>query len=151
MLDTILLFLSALPALWGVYLIGEFLFGRFAGKIVEAEVVGFSEKKSKGVFLPLVLLDEKTVVVHRIDQLSYLINPPIVRQMIRIVTLKNGQRRVFGYAHVLVGVVCLLPFFVALAWRLQEDLMMAQVMYILIFIGMSVGGWAILKLIPKGY
>ncbi len=151
MIDTILVFLSALPALYGTYLIGEFLVLRLMGDIHEAEITGFLKIKNKGRFLPEVKIEEQIFPVQKIDQLSYMITPPISQQRIPVVSLKNGHRRVFGYGGLLAGILCVLPFFFVLALRMEKDLMVAQVTYILLFIGVSVGGWVLLKIIPKGY
>jgi len=151
MLETILLFLSALPALVGLVLIGDYLYVSLTGEVCEVPVTGFSDRKNKGRVLPLVEFAGQETSVDQIDQMSYLLSPPIAQQSIGIVVLKNGKKRVFGYCNLLSGVVLLLPFFVALAFRLEKELLMVQVFYILIFIGVSVGGWMLLKIIPKGY
>lgn len=169
-MSDILLFLALLPALFGGYCVLDFLYVRAAGRIVEARVAGFSTKKDKGRFLPVVSYPDEGAAVenagadpenipegwHRaeaaaIDQLSYLVSPAIEREAIAIAVLPGGRVRVYGYLKLVCGALAFLPLLAVLGFGPGggAGLLTGQAVYILLLIATAVGGWGILLAISR--
>ncbi len=138
----------------GLYLLFGFLAMRAQGGIEELEVTGFQKAADKGRALPIVRFEDaegtlKLVEVRKIEQIAYLLSPPIERQVIEVVGVDGALPRVYGYVRLVAGVVLLLPGLAALGLHLDKALFTGQVVYIVILIGMMLGGWAALKFIQR--
>lgn len=150
-----LLFYGSIPlALFGVYLWARFLWMRFSDGIHELEISGFQKAKNKGRVLPIVRYEDseknlRLVEIKKIEQFSYLFNPAIQKQIVDVVNVKGASPTIYGYIKPVSGLICLLPGVAALALNADRILVLGQVFYIVIFIAVLLGGWAVLKLIQR--
>lgn len=149
----IFILLSLPLALYGCYLIVLFLKLRFSGDVRMLEITGFQRQKNKGRFLPIVSYENAgkvdLVEIKEIDQIAYILSPPIEKQVIQIAGIDGAAPCVFGYYKLVVGIVMLLPVLAALGYALENVLFMGQVTYVFIFIALLLGGFAVLKLIQR--
>lgn len=150
------LFLSAVPAFLGAWILVDFLIWLIRGRLVLGVITGFQEKKDKGSRLPVLTVEWPDGVVmelkpQRIDQISYLLGSPREGDCKKIVVQKGVSSRslVFGYLNVLVGLLCIAPFLGLVAARFGQYLFAGQLAYISVFAVVSVGGWVVLKIIQK--
>lgn len=150
----VLFFLALFLALFGIYCLLDFLYVRVSGRVVDATVTGFSTKKDKGRRLPVAeYRDEAGELrkqgVTKIDQISYLFSPAIEREIISIVLLPDGKARVYGYLKLVCGVVLLLPLLAVAGGARGGAFLTGQVVYIFLFIAVTVGGLGILRAISR--
>ena len=89
------------------------------------------------------------VEVKGIDQISYILNPPIDKQFITVANVLGKSPRVFGYLNFIVGLFLVLPALAVFGLEMEKGLFAGQVLYILIFIGLLLGGWSLLKIIQR--
>lgn len=126
-----------------------------ADDIIELEVSGFQDKKDKGRALPIVRYEsdgeESFVEIKSIHQISYLISPPIEKQIIEVSGIKGRSPAVFGYLYPVGGAVLVLPCLLVLGLTMGRDYFVGQTIYVLILIALIFGGFAILKLIQRNY
>lgn len=153
-MNGILLFLTLFPALFGVYCLLDFLYVRMSGRIVEATVTGFSTKKDKGRVLPVVEhRDEagqtRKLEIGKIDQISYLFSPAIEREVIGIVLLSDDKARVYGYLKLVCGVVLLMPLLAVAGGERGGAFFTGQIVYIFLFLAVTIGGWIVLRAISR--
>ncbi|MGB0720638.1 MAG: hypothetical protein ACPGRX_09190 [Bdellovibrionales bacterium] len=148
--------LSFLPFAFGLYLCGEFVYRLAVFTQVEGEVSGFHEETDKGRALPVVKITHDDGSVHqifvrRIDEIFYLLNPPIVGEVKTVLYRPDRPKDavIYGYAHVTAGAVLCLPFLIALGVALSKAVFVTQLLYLLIFTGIGLGGFAALKLIQR--
>ena len=150
-----ILFILSLPlAAFGLFLIVTFLMIRFQQDIYEAEITGFQKTKNKGRYLPIVSFtdeegEEKMIEVKTIDQISYLLNPSIEKQIIPIAAVKSARPKVFGYLSLVIGVICIVPALALSGLYFERALLTGQVLYSATLIGLILGGWIVLKLIQR--
>ncbi|MCB9981304.1 MAG: hypothetical protein H6860_02785 [Rhodospirillales bacterium] len=153
-MEFLVLILAVICVPAGLYLLFGFLSMRAGGHIDEFEITGFQKATDKGRALPVVRYEDgegtlKLVEVRKIEQISYLFSPPIERQVIKVVGIESDMPRVYGYVRFLGGLILLLPGLAALGLHLHKTLFTGQVVYIVIFIGLMLGGWALLKFIQR--
>jgi len=149
------LFFVALPfACFGLYLMFSFCVLRFSGCIEEFEVVGFQKKTDKGRVLPIVRYEDgeegvRLIEIRRIEQISYLLSPAIEKQTIYIANVTGQNPCVFGYLKLLSGLTLLLPALVFWAVGVGKGFLFTQAFFLLVFIGVMLGGWVLLKFIQR--
>ena len=152
-MNTILTFLIFLGGMYGAYLLISTLIARRGSDVAQLEVSGFQNKKDKGRALPIVRYEqdgeEQFIEVKSIHQISYLISPPIERQVIEISGVKGKSPAVFGYLYPVIGAALILPCLLALGMSMGRDFFVGQTIYVLIFIGVIFGGFALLKFIQR--
>lgn len=157
-MNEILLMVSFLPAGFGLYLLGDFLYWRIGGHVVRAEITGFDQRKSLGLRLPVVSFEIKkgekqTSRAERIDRFSYVLNRPGEGEPVMVIYLKSapGRVRIYGMISVIAAGFLFLPLLTMAAIKLGSPELMAQVSYIGMFGVIIIGGWAFLKLIGRNY
>ncbi len=150
-----LLAIIAIPlALAGLGLIILFMLTRFGQSVEEFEVVGFQKKKFLGRVLPIIEREndegeKEKVNVKHVDQISYLLNPAIEREVITVAGADTPSPSVSGYLKLVTGLLLLLPGFAAVGLTYERVYFTGQVMYATLLIGMLLGGWVVLKLIQR--
>lgn len=153
-MELLIMILAVICVPAGLYLLCGFLSMRSHGDIGEFEITGFQKATDKGRALPVVRYENgegalKLVEVRKIEQISYLFSPPIERQMVEVAGIESGMPRVHGYVRLVAGLFLLLPGLAALGLHLHKALFTGQVVYIVILIGLMLGGWALLKFIQR--
>lgn len=154
----ILFIFSLPPAALGVYFAGAFVCDLARGEVVRAEIKGFQSRKDKGMRLPVVEFRGSggapvQAGAVRIDQMLYFFNRPGAGDFISILCLPGGKRRVrvHGYLYlVLAGFSCA-PAVLLAGYAFGRGEAAIQALYALVFGGMILGGWALLKLIQRYY
>ena len=174
-MDTVLLIISGVMALGGLWLIVDFLLWEYNGRKAVARIEGFQSKKSGWLRLPLVAFeDEKNATiqapVQRIDQMIYYVVNPGIGDITTIIyrvlppthqaAHQTGRQpdsqpgnhalvRVYGFLRLIAGALLCVPLLLTLAMMAQNALVFAQVLYVVCFIAMFAGGLAFLKFIQK--
>lgn len=144
------------PALFGLWLCADFIFWLITGTLEEGEVTGFQERKNKGRRLPVMRVKRAEgqsfeVRPERIDQIFYLLSPAIEKER-RFLIVRNGppaRARLFGYLNLIAGLFLLAPCAGFLALQSGQYLFVGQLAYIVIFGGILLGSWIVLKIIQK--
>lgn len=150
-----ILAIIAIPlALAGLALIILFMLTQFGQSVEEHEIVGFQKKKFIGRFLPIIEHENadgemQKVEIKQIDQISYLLSPAIERQVIPVAGIDGKAPTVPGYLKLVTGMLLLLPGFASIGLTMDKVYFTGQVMYIILLIGMLLGGWIALKLIQR--
>lgn len=152
-MDSFFTILSLLPFLYGAYLCGDFCLWRFGGEMTEGEIIRFQDKKNKFMTLPVLRVVQKDgkqieYPANRIDEIGYILSPAQDGEVKQIL-IKGGRAVIFGYMPLVFGVLLLLPFLFVLGMTAQKTVFVVQMVYLLIFAVVSIGGWMFLKFIQR--
>lgn len=153
-----LLILAAMPALYGGFLIVDFLLWYFTSERIEGEVTGFQKKQNKGQNLPIIRVPDKdgatrAIRVSRIDEISYVLRPAVKGEIKTLLVRKEApdQAVVFGFFGPLAGGVLLLPFLAVLGVVRGDALLTGQMMYLLVFAAVVGAALIAMKFIQNHY
>jgi hypothetical protein len=150
----ILLFLAGLLALAGIWLIFDFSLWYFTGHVVPARIESF-EKGLPVLSFETIEGEKARVKAASITHIGYLLAKPqtgdIFNSIYRTITGDEIIVRVHGFLYLITGLLALIPLLGVLALKYSNALMINQLMYLLILIAMTLGGWVALKLISRNY
>lgn len=149
-------FLAILIAAAGTYLIGDFIWRRYSGKILSAEVTGFQNVKNKFYKLPVVVYEDDGKIINlktqKIEQFTYLLNPPIKGMRVKILlNPETGRASVYGFINLMTGLLLFMPAIMLAAMEVGKRLLYAQSIFVLIFFGMILVAGMGVRFIQKSY
>jgi hypothetical protein len=150
--------IALLPALFGVWLIIDFLLWEIRGHIATAQIKEFSADKDKGKLLPVMSFEHEKIMVsiqaERIDQLMYLLSKPKagdVTDVIYIVEETGLRVRIYGYMNIVAGVMLVVPFVAALALWMGKALAVTQSLFFFLFAGIMAVTIIFMKIVQRIY
>ncbi len=149
---TILVIISVIAALAGGFLLFDFCLWQYQGKVAAGTIEDFKQGK------PVVSFETEngkvSARVSRVMRLSYFLSDPKAGEIFNVIYRPAGDKpdvRLHGYAGLLGGVLLLMPLPWALAMRFGRDWLAGQAAFIVVFVGLMIGVWVLLKLMRKNY
>ncbi len=167
-MEYLVLVLSVFLALFGVYLMLEFLWINVLWNKTQGVVRGFQEKTKWGKALPIVSYNLKSnnaevkdeqkkksvsARVVRVDRLAAHFDPLQEGDIVPVIFRFASPKRVyvFGFLNLILGGMLCLPLLTILVLNYGQAIMMYQLLFVFVFIAVMFGAWLLMKLVQKGY
>ncbi len=152
-----LFFIVALSGFgYGAFLLTGFVRWRLQSRKAIGEIIGFKTRTMYGAYLPVIRFETQEgekieAAAVRIDRLLYLLNRPSEGALVTISYDIDTPHivRVSGYIDALIAAVLMVPLIAAVGVLTGQAILASKAAFLLVFIGIILGGWIALKLIQK--
>lgn len=149
----VVVILSAIAALAGGFLLFDFCLWQYQGKMAAGTIQDFKDGK------PVVSFETEdggkvSARVSRVMRLSYFLTDPKAGEIFNVIYREAGDKRdvrLHGYLGLLGGVLLVVPLPWALALQYGRVWLAGQASFIIVFVGLMVGVWILLKLMRRNY
>ena len=157
-MSIIVLGLSVLCSVVGVYLIVKALMVRSRGYIATGEIIGFQKKMNKGKRLPAISFEDESGVavtsrVQDIDSITYWIKPLEMNEEISFIVQKSNSEKstIHGYMSIVFGAGLQWPILFYLFKNFTSELTQGRLGFIFVFFCILAFCWVFLRFVRFNY